>query len=78
MLEHYSLLYHKVGFLLAKHQLFPDADLQDLGQVSKTTLKIISKDEKVVHEKFQVVAKKVGEDCHHASLKCHRGIAQSE
>ena len=52
MPEHYSLLYHEVGFLPALHQSFPNADLQDLGQVSKTTLKVISKDEKVVHENF--------------------------
>ena len=52
MPEHYSLSYHEVGFLSAKYLSFLDADLQDPGQVSKTTLKVVSKDAKVVHENF--------------------------
>ena len=51
---------------------------KDPCQVSKTTLKVISKDEKVFHENFQATAKKVGEDCHHVSLKCCGGVAQSK
>ena len=46
--------------------------------MSKTTLEVISKDEKVINENFQAVAKKVGEDCRHASFKCRGGVAQSE
>ena len=46
--------------------------------MSKKTLKVISKDEKVAHENFQAIAKKVGEDCRHASLKCPVGVAQSK
>ena len=75
MREHYSLLYHKMGFLPAQHQSFPNTDLQDLGQVSKTAVEVVSKDGEVVHENFQAVAKKVGEDFWHALLKCHGGIA---
>ena len=78
MPEHYSLPYDEVRFLLAKHQSFLDGDLLDLGQVIKTTLKFNSKDGKVVHENFQAVAKKVREDCRHASFKGRGGVAQSE
>ena len=46
--------------------------------MSKTALKVVSKDEKNVHENFQAIAKKVGEDCRHTSLKGRGGIAQSE
>ena len=46
--------------------------------MSKTTLKVVSKDEKVIHENFQADAKKVREDCHHTSLKGCRDIAQYE
>ena len=52
MPEHYSLSYHEVGFLLAKHLSFLDADLQDLGQVSQTAFKVVSKDGEIVHENF--------------------------
>ena len=46
--------------------------------MSKTTLKIVSKDAEVVHENFSSVAKEVGEDCRHTSLKRRGGVAQSE
>ena len=46
--------------------------------MSKTTIKVVSKDGEVFYENFQAVAKKVGEDCCHASLKCHGGVAQPE
>ena len=52
MHEHYSLSYHEVGFLPAKHQSFRDAYLQYLRQVSKTTFEVISKDGEIVHEDF--------------------------
>ena len=52
MPEHYSLIYHEVEFLPFEHKSFPDADLQDLGQVSKRILKVVSKDAEVVHENF--------------------------
>ena len=50
--ELYSLSYHKVGFLLAQYQSFPDAYLQYLRQVSKTSFKVVSKDGEIVHEDF--------------------------
>ena len=78
MPEHDSFSYHEMGLLPAQHQSFPHTDLKDLGQVSKTAVKIISKDREVVHENFQDVAKKVREDCRHASLKYRRCIAQSK
>ena len=78
MPKHYSLLYHKMRFLSAQHQSFLDTDLKDLGQVSKTTIEFVSKYGEVVHENFQAIAKKVREDCHHASLKCRGGVAQSK
>ena len=59
--------------VITQHHSFSDVDLQDLGQVSKTTIEVVYKDREVVHENFQAVAKKVGEDCRHASLKCRRG-----
>ena len=62
MPEHCSLLYHKMGFLPAQHQLFPDTDLQNLGQVSKIVVEVVSIDGEVIHENFQAVAKKVRED----------------
>ena len=46
--------------------------------MGKRTLKVVSKDKKVVHEKFKAIAKKVGEDCRHALLKCCGGGAQSK
>ena len=58
--------------------LFLDTDLKDLGQVSKTAVKVISKDREVVYENFQVVSKKVRKDCSHASWKCRGGVAQSK
>ena len=78
MLEHYSLSYHEVGFLPAKYQLFRDAYLQYLCQVSKTSLEVVSKDGEIIHEDFLTVAKKVGEDSRHTSLEGRRGVAQSE
>ena len=75
MTEHYSLSYHKIGFLPAQHQSFPDTEFEDLGQVSKIVGEVVFKEGEVVHENFQVVAKKFGEDCRHASLKCYGGAA---
>ena len=46
--------------------------------MSKTTLKAVSKDREIIYENFQAVAKKVGEDFNHASLKGCGGVAQSE
>ena len=44
----------------------------------KATLKIVSKEIEVVHENFKTIAKKVGEDRRHTSLKGRRGVAKSE
>ena len=46
--------------------------------MSKTTVEVISIDKEVIHENFQDITKKVGEDCHHASLKYCTGVAQSK
>ena len=78
MPEHYSLSYHEVGFLIAKHQSFPNAYLQYLRQVSKTTFEVVSKDGEIIYEDFYAIAKKVGEDSRHTSLEGRGGVAQSE
>ena len=74
MLEHYSLSHHGVRFLRTQAQSFPDADLEDLSQVSQTAVEVISIDGEIVHEDLETVAKKVREDLRHASLECCGGI----
>ena len=74
MPEHYSLSHPEVGFLLTQHQSFLDADLKNLCQVSQTTVEAISKDGKIIHKDLETISKKVGEDCHHASLECRGGV----
>ena len=74
MPEHYSLLYHKVGFLQTQHQSFPDADLKDLSQVSQKAIEVVSKDGEIVYEDFKTVAKEVGEDCPYTPQKCREGV----
>ena len=78
MLEHYSLLHHKVGFLPTQYQSFPNVDLENLSQVSQAAVVVISKDEEIVHEDFETVDKKIGEDCRLTSIECHGGITLSE
>ena len=46
--------------------------------MSKTTVEVIFKDGEVVHENFQAVTKKVGEDFRHALLKCREGECEGE
>ena len=46
--------------------------------MSKTVVEVVPKDGEVIHENFQAVAKKVGEDYRHALLKCRGGVAQSK
>ena len=38
--------------VITKYQSFPDAYLQYLRQVSKTSLEVVSKDGEIVHEDF--------------------------
>ena len=46
--------------------------------MSQTVVEVIFKDRKIVDEDLYIVAKEVGEDRHHVSLKYRRHALQSE
>ena len=42
--------------------------------MSQTGIEVVSKDEEIVDEDFETVAKKIEEDCCYASLECRMGV----